>query len=371
MQTARIAIIGGGLAGLYAAYLLEQQGCHDYVLLEAHTACGGRIISASASASAPPSRRGRMDLGPTWFWPSMQPGLDRLVRQLELERFAQYEEGDLLVERSPAGPPLRVAGYLNSPPSMRLAGGMQALTDALRSRLGADRILTGQTVRSLRAQPSHVELDSEDADGRTRTWQAEHVLLAVPPRLAAQTIAFIPALPQALARQWQATPTWMAPHAKYVAVYETPFWREQGLSGGARSLVGPLGELHDASIPGGDAALFGFFALPARLRRELTDEVLQAQCRAQLVRLFGPRAGAPTAEFIKDWASDPRTATAADLDAAGDHGAAPLASAGDGAWAGRLTGVASEWSRAFPGYVAGAVDAAGAGVGALPERPFR
>ena len=33
MQTARIAIIGAGLSGLYAAWLLESHGVQDYVLL--------------------------------------------------------------------------------------------------------------------------------------------------------------------------------------------------------------------------------------------------------------------------------------------------------------------------------------------------
>jgi len=47
MQTARIAIVGAGLSGLYAAYLLEQQGIKDYVLLEARDSIGGRIASAS------------------------------------------------------------------------------------------------------------------------------------------------------------------------------------------------------------------------------------------------------------------------------------------------------------------------------------
>lgn len=50
MQTARIAIVGAGLSGLHAAFLLEQQGIGDYVLLEARDTPGGRI----ASASAPP-----------------------------------------------------------------------------------------------------------------------------------------------------------------------------------------------------------------------------------------------------------------------------------------------------------------------------
>ncbi|MDQ0141206.1 FAD-dependent oxidoreductase [Cupriavidus necator] len=187
-------------------------------------------------------------------------------------------------------------------------------------------------------------------------------MLALPPRLAEATIAFTPALPERLARQWRATPTWMASHAKYAAVYDSPFWREQGLSGEARSAVGPMGEIHDASMPGGSAALFGFFGVPASVRRTVPEDVLRTHCRAQLARLFGPRAGEPVADFIKDWATDGLTATALDLDGGQHHHAlAPAATASSGPWQGRITGIASEWSQRFPGYLAGAVDAAGKG----------
>ncbi|HEX7985505.1 MAG TPA: FAD-dependent oxidoreductase, partial [Duganella sp.] len=158
------------------------------------------------------------------------------------------------------------------------------------------------------------------------------------------------------------TATWMAPHAKYVAIYDEPFWRAQGLSGSAHSGGGPLGEIHDASMQGGSAALFGFLGVPARTRQRLTDDVLLTHCRAQLTRLFGPQADAPRAEFIKDWSKDALTATPADLDAGGDHGHAPAAAPASGPWQGRLSAIASEWSPRFPGYVAGAIDAAELGV---------
>lgn len=45
MHTARIAIVGAGLAGLYAAYLLEQRGITDYVVLGA---CGWAYCVAGA-----------------------------------------------------------------------------------------------------------------------------------------------------------------------------------------------------------------------------------------------------------------------------------------------------------------------------------
>lgn len=372
MQTARIAIVGAGLSGLYAAFLLEQKGIKDYVLLEARDSVGGRIASASASGQVAPAaeaggvERDCVDLGPTWFWPGYQHQLGRVVTDLGLHSFEQFEVGDTVVERTPDGPPMRMGGYVNSPPSMRLAGGMGALVDALHRRLDATRILTGQVVRRLRSTGQQVELDSEDARGYTTTWRVEHVLLALPPRLCESSIECLPALPQVLAQQWRATATWMAAQAKYIAVYDTPFWREQGLSGEARSAFGPLGEIHDASMPGGSAALFGFFGVPAHVRQSVPEDELRTHCRNQLVRLFGNLAATPKAEFTRDWALDPYTATAADLDGVSHLAAAPPATAASGPWSGRLTGIASEWSPQFPGYVAGAIEAASLGVEALP-----
>lgn len=367
MHTARIAIVGAGLSGLYAAWLLQRRGIRDYVVLEARDVTGGRIASFTPSQQATGAGASdRFDLGPTWFWPGYQRELHELVTALGLQPFEQFETGDMLVERSPDAPPTRTHGYANSPPSMRLVGGMGALIEALRSAVDSANLITGQTVRRLRSADPSVELDSEDAAGAVTTWRVEHVLLALPPRLAEDRIEFSPALPPDLSRQWRATPTWMAAHAKYIAIYDdTPFWREQGLSGEARSACGPLVEIHDASMPGGSAALFGFFGVPAQVRSSVPEDVLLTHCRAQLTRLFGPQAAKPRAEVIKDWAREPHTATAADMDAAAHHAAPPAATAASGPWRGRLTGIASEWSPQFPGYVAGAVEAARLGVQAV------
>lgn len=356
MHPVRTAIVGAGLSGLYGAWLLERMGLRDYLVLEARGTLGGRIASFDAGLGAPDGID-RFDLGPTWFWPAYQPRLDRLIEDLGLVRFEQHETGDTMIERSATAPPARVPGYVNVPASMRLLGGMEALIDALRRRLDPARVVTGETVRRLRRGAAHVELESEDDTGRRTTWLADHVLLALPPRLAEHAIAFSPPLPEPLAAQWRGTATWMAPHAKYVAVYERPFWRAQGLSGEARSLHGPLAEIHDASFPGGHAALFGFFGMPAQARAEVATDALRSHCRAQLARLFGPQAASPSADVIKDWAGDPFTATAADLDHGARHHDAPAAAADAGPWRGCLTGIASEWSPRFPGYVAGAIEA--------------
>jgi len=362
---ARIAIIGGGLSGLVAAMRLAQQGVREVVLFEARDALGGRILSVDVGGSqvdATEPALDRFDLGPTWFWPALQPQLERLVGELGLKCFDQFEDGDLLVERSAQQAPQRMHGYTSEPPSMRLVGGTGALVAALRGRLDPRSVLTGQTVCRLQRNASHVELTVEDSAGTAATWRVQQVLLSLPPRLAEARLRFDPPLPPELARRWRATPTWMAPHAKYVAVYGAPFWRDQGLSGAARSGVGPMGEIHDVSMPGGHAALFGFVGVPAHVRRQVPNEVLRSHCRAQLGRLFGERAAAPVADALKDWATDPLTATDQDQDAGGHLAEAPPRSADSGPWHGRLIGIGSEWSPEFSGYLAGAVDAAERGV---------
>jgi len=372
LHRARIAIVGGGLSGLHAAYLLEQKGVRDYVVLEARQTLGGRVVSHPdprpvTGANAVSS----FDLGPSWFWPEYQPQLDALVRELQVGRYEQFEQGQMLMEHRADRPVVAMPGYASSPASVRLVGGMGALINALHCRVDPNRIFMGHTAKSLHSVREHIRVICERAEEETVTWTVEHVLLAVPPRLVASRLAFFPELPEKLSASWSATETWMAPHAKYFAVFETPFWRDQGLSGQGRSRVGPMVEIHDASVPGGSAALFGFIGVPAWARRNLSDAQLKALCRAQLVRMYGERANEPVLELVKDWALEPFTATLADLSSTGQHASAPPATPENGPWRGLITGIASEWSPEFGGYLAGAVDAAARGVQAQQPFPLR
>ena len=363
-----VVIVGAGLSGLYAAYALERRGICDCTLLEARARIGGRLVDtagdahAAAAGNQPPAR---VDLGATWFWPALQPQLDALVTELGIGRFAQHDDGDMLLEHPGHTQVLRMPGYVQSPRSMRLRGGMTALCEALHARLRTTRVQTSARVRRIRDVAGDIAIDIETPAGARTIDGVQHVLLALPPRLAEAAITFEPALEPALAQNWRATPTWMAAQAKYVAVYPAPFWRADGLSGFAHSARGPLGEIHDASSADGNAALFGFVAVPARARADLDAEQLKAACRAQLARLFGPRAAEPDFDDLKDWARDPCTAVPSDLDDGARHGAPAQATANSGAWRARLHGIASEWSVPFPGYVAGAVDAAQCAVDAL------
>jgi monoamine oxidase len=148
----------------------------------------------------------------------------------------------------------------------------------------------------------------------------------------------------------------MAPHAKFFAIYDRPFWREDGLSGTAHSLDGPLAEIHDATTYTDNAALFGFVGIPAAQRAILGPDVLRQAAIDQLARIFGPEAVTPRATLLKDWATSRFTAAAADAADFSHPGAAGLPKFG-GEWKDRLALAGSETSRTEPGYLAGAVEA--------------
>ena len=202
MTSTRIAILGGGLSGLMAARALHRQGIHDFVLLEARSALGGRITSFQSPAAYTPTTAAlhRFDLGPSWYWPDFQPDLHALIEGLGLATFVQFDEGNMVIEQSAQSAPMRVPGYAQSPASMRLLGGTEALVDALKAEVPPHHIRTGHTVRSLRADGAQVHLTSADALGQHHHWQTEHVLLALPPAPGRGTVGLAAAIARRFAQ---------------------------------------------------------------------------------------------------------------------------------------------------------------------------
>ena len=348
----QIAIIGGGLAGLHAAQLLHKAGV-AFELLEARARLGGRILTVDETGK--PGEDG-FDLGPSWFWPHMQPNIGALVAELGLAVFTQNTEGDMLFDRMPREVVQRYRGTSEDQHSMRLAGGTMALVRALAGRLPADRVHLDAPVTAMTLTAEGIDLNL-GAIGAPRIIRAQAVIAALPPRLLEAGIGFSPALPSDTRQRWRTCATWMAPHAKFFALYDNLFWRSAGLSGTAQSMVGPLAEIHDATTAAGRAALFGFVRLPAARRAAMGEKALTDACLAQLARLFGTKAATPQASLFKDWAADVLTATKADQEATGHPvpSAAPWLS---GPWATRLWLAGSETSLLEPGYLAGAISAA-------------
>ncbi|WP_210545911.1 FAD-dependent oxidoreductase [Rhodoferax sp. PAMC 29310] len=343
---APVLIVGGGLAGLYAAYRLQQANI-PYVLWEAQPRWGGRILSLLD----PTDSSMGMDLGPTWFWPH-QTRMQGLCAELGLRVFEQPVKGDLLYQVAPGQAPQRSAGA-GTMLSYRLEGGMQTLISALVRRIKPQALNLSHALTSL----------SRDESGWTATafhqgealhFQAQQLIVAAPPRKVAGLLA--PFLPRRLQGELLATPTWMAAQAKFIAIYDTPFWRNEGLAGQAFSRVGPLVEIHDASsTPRGGHALFGFVGVPAHLRRQHDHASIEAACLAQLTTIFGPAASLPLAISLKDWAQDEWVVSDRDLFEPPQHPALNLAP-----WSAELRRlglhlVGSEYAENEAGYLEGAL----------------
>ena len=351
MRTA-VVIVGGGISGLYAARCLHQAGV-DFQLLEARERFGGRILSVDASGR--PAADG-FDLGPSWFWPGMHPRMAEIVQGLGLGSFAQYTNGDIMVERSRSEAPQRFQAMRQEPQSMRLVGGTAAMVSALVNTLPRERLHLEARVTRIAMRESDVVLSCAIA-GNELEVEAKQIILALPPRLLASSMFFEPALESGTLDLWIHTATWMAPHAKFFALYDQAFWRDAGLSGTAQSSMGPLVEIHDATTASGRAALFGFVGLNRAQRARVGEEALVQASVAQLARLFGPRAAQPRGTLIKDWTADLLTSTEADQFAEGH----PVPSSRpwiSGVWSQRASLAGSETSNADPGYLAGALDAA-------------
>ncbi|WP_018236279.1 FAD-dependent oxidoreductase [Ensifer sp. BR816] len=348
-----ILIVGGGLAGLTAARLLHQAGI-GFQLLEARDRLGGRILSVDATGEA--SDDG-FDLGPSWFWPGMQPALGNLVNDLGLTYFEQNSDGDVVFQRMSRESPQRYRGMRQEPQSMRLAGGTGAIISALAAGLPAQSIQLGARVTHVSLEGQDVVVQYVDASGSAHKQRASHVLFALPPRLLEAKVLFSPALDVVTSERWRRTPTWMAPHAKFFALYDRAFWRDAGLSGTAQSMVGPLVEIHDATTASGQAALFGFVGVPAGERAAVGRDAIVAASVRQLAQLFGPQAASPRATLFKDWTDDPLTATADDSQSGG-HPSPDRRPWVNGKWRDYISLVGSETSLSEPGYLAGAVEAA-------------
>jgi monoamine oxidase len=315
--------------------------------LEARAEFGGRIRTA-IHAGQP------FDLGPSWIWPNTQPRIARLIAG-QLAHYAQHTVGEVILESADGLFTRQLHHRVDPRCPRRLQGGTSALTDTLVASLPADRLLLSHQVRTITQEGTQIHITAESPSGPTH-FAADKIILALPPRLLAQTITFTPPLPSAVMKALRATPTWMAGEAKFFALFDKPFWRPEGLSGSAYSEVGPLAEVHDATLPHGRAALLGFLLPDHQERLRLGDNLIP-DCLAQLVRTFGSAASAPSTTILHDWSTESFTATAMDVSLL-EHPAYGLPPPCHHLWNNRLRFAGTEAAPDHGGSLEGALEAA-------------
>ena len=339
-----VVVIGAGLSGLTAAARLAQAGV-NVVVLEADTDIGGRI----RAIRAPISGQAIGDLGPTWVWPKYQPVAARWLKTLGIRTFEQFNTGNAVI--TGYGPQTTYQPLPGQDGMVRIVGGPTALIEALAQRLGPGSIRANALVTKLcptGSQQVSIGLDTGEEI------VADKVIMALPLRVAATTLDLPWASPNLL-NAMQDTPTWMSTHAKAVALYERPFWRDVGLSGRVASAGGPLVEVHDHTAADMQpAALFGFVGWRAD-KRQAAPEQLRQGILTQLAQCFGPQAGSPRDLVIQDWATNPRIVSPLDLSQPISHPVVRPSILRQTHLDGRAYFAVSEVSERSPGLIEGAL----------------
>ena len=179
----------------------------------------------------------------------------------------------------------------------RFVGGSQLISIKMAEHLGS-RVLLGHAVREIAQTRSGVRVT---ADGLTVS--AREVIVTGPPSITA-LIRYAPELPFMRAQLTQRYPQGTV--IKCEAVYDRPFWREQGLTGQAVSLTGPVKVTFDNSPPDGrPGVLLGFIeGQEARIWGQRSEKARRAAVLQNFVTYFGPQAAHPRAWIEMNWSKE-------------------------------------------------------------------
>jgi monoamine oxidase len=179
----------------------------------------------------------------------------------------------------------------------RFHGGTELITRRMARRLG-DRVVLHSPVKRIVQRDHHAIVHSSRRDVRAR-----RVIVAIPPTLAGR-IHYHPELPTTRDQLTQRMP--QGTLIKVACVYDTPFWREDGLNGTALSLNGPVNATFDDSPPDGiPGVVFGFVGGDAARRfARMTTLDRRAAVIRNFTQFFGAKAGKPREYFETNWTKE-------------------------------------------------------------------
>jgi monoamine oxidase len=192
---------------------------------------------------------------------------------------------------------IRLTSTTGGAQESRFIGGSQQLSIRMAKKLGS-RVQLNAPVRQIRQEKGLCHVTSDKG-----TWRAKQVIVAVPPAVSA-FIDYNPILPSDRAQLIQRFPQGNA--IKVQAIYDKPFWREEGLSGYVNSDQGPVKLMYDNSPHDGSAGvLLGFIeGQEARLAGRMSPAARKAAVLANFKQTIGSAAGSPKAYVEKNWAQE-------------------------------------------------------------------
>jgi monoamine oxidase len=179
----------------------------------------------------------------------------------------------------------------------RVIGGTQGLALFIAQDLGKAVVLS-TPVRQISYDSAGVQVYGDEMSVR-----AKSVIVAIPAPLAGRII-YDPPLPFMRDQLTQRMP--LGAYIRAEAIYDRPFWRDDGLTGQAISTEGLVRATIEGSPPDGPGILVGFIGgddariWGQRSRRDRQKAVLQS-----FAKFFGPRAFRPRDYLDINWAEEP------------------------------------------------------------------
>jgi monoamine oxidase len=267
-----------------------------------------RQVPLSEPWAAPKARRWDEQTFASWVRRNTRTAAARTLLELATEAVWAAEPADVsllhvLFYAHSGGGFNRLLGTGGGAQQDRFHGGSQRLPLLLAKQLGEEHLRLGSPVRRIEHGGDGVVLHAQGDSGVALTVRAKRAIIAVPPTLAGR-IAYDPPLPALRDQLTQRMPQGTV--IKTMAVYEQPFWRDEGLSGQAATDVGPARVVFDNSPPDGSpGVLLGF--LEGRLAREWGARPAAERRQAVLAghaRLFGQRAAQPQQFVERVWADE-------------------------------------------------------------------
>ena len=181
----------------------------------------------------------------------------------------------------------------------RVKGGTQLISIKMAEQLGlGKRVLLEHPVRQIAQSRGGATVIADGASVKCK-----RVIVAIPPHLAGK-IDYTPNVTAMRTQLTQRVP--IGSLIKTIAVYDTPFWRAQGLNGEVTSDQGPVKVMFDASPDSGTpGVLLGF--IDGNDARALDDKPAAYRKSAALqsyVTYFGQQAANPVQYLDQVWAQE-------------------------------------------------------------------
>jgi monoamine oxidase len=180
----------------------------------------------------------------------------------------------------------------------RVTGGTQGISVKIADQLGRKNVLLNNPVRLLSQGAKSIVAHADKA-----TVTAKLAIVALPPHLAGR-IAYEPRMAAVREQLTQRVP--IGSLIKTIAVYDTPFWRAQGLNGQVTSDTGPVKVMFDASPASGTpGVLLGFIdGDDARTLDDKSDAQRASAALVSYANYFGKQAATPRAYVDQVWANE-------------------------------------------------------------------